>query len=63
MTAAIVEATRPMSSSCRTGNRRTKRALSNPSTIIPAALSANTRLNCVADRLYTFCNANGEPEM
>ena len=37
--AATVEPASPTTSRRRTGNRRTSRALSNPSTIIPAALS------------------------
>jgi hypothetical protein len=63
ITAAPVEAMSPMTSRDRTGNPRTRRALSSPSPIMPAALSANTRLNCVADRPYTSCSANDEPEM
>lgn len=61
--AARVDEPSPTSRRWRTLNRRTNRALTRPSTIIPAALAAKTRLNRVAVRPCTSCSANDEPEM
>jgi hypothetical protein len=61
--AAAVETTRPMSGSRRTGTVRTSRALSSPNATMPAAFSAKTRLNAVADSPYACCGANDDPAM